>query len=456
MRSAAMAAACEKALEPFPICDVVWMARGLALGTGIYSPRERVTDIGQVTAVTRPGGWGPVSYGSGARVNTLKSCETWVEIADATGSLLAMLETYDPRGSVARIRWGAPGLVSADWEPIFVGIVADWSADPPYTKLLLKTDDTVLRKPIPSAVLLRTEWGASYDSTIFGTHMPLVFGVHDAFLMTARGMVPAVNIRYDKDLGYWWLASLGNLVEVRRIYFDGVSQSSAGWSVLRGVYGGNLVTIISIAEGYQPDKGVVVSFDCEGPDDDGLTVGASITSPIRVRRAVLEEYTYRDAPLSAFRGDAAIVDDATWDAFQAWLVARGYDCGRRFGGDQNEESSAEVEQSFLDAHPWARTWWTPLGTIATGVIDPDDIDPDAAAWLELDKHHEHQGGERSLVPYEPGDRREVYTHLKTDYMWSSAEQKFMASYEAHDVAALPEKVALTIQNPWTQARPTLE
>jgi hypothetical protein len=81
------------------------------------------------------------------------------------------------------------------------------------------------------------------------------------------------------------------------------------------------------------------------------------------------------------------------------------------------------------------------------VLDPDDVDPDDGAHLELDKHHE--GGQ---VPYHPGDAREVYTHVRMPYLWSEAERKYMTAYEAHDVAALPEKVPLKIENPWSQAR----
>ena len=277
--------------------------------------------------------------------------------------------------------------------------------------------------------------------------MPYVTGIHDAFLLTARGMVPATNIRYDKDIGYWWLASLGNLVDIRRIYFDGAVQPAAAWSILRGVYGGNNMTIIVVAAAFVPGEGVVVSFDCEGADSNGLSAGSAVTGPVQQLRGALEEYVYRNPPLGAWRGDHAIIDDTSWDASAAFFDARGYDSGQRWGDDQNPDSAAGVIQSFLSAYPFMRIWWTALGTLALGVIDPDDVDPDAAAWLDLEAHHE--GGD---VPFAPGDRREVYTHVKQPYMFSSAERKFMSAYEAHDVAALDEKVFLSINNPWTQAR----
>ena len=37
-------------------------------------------------------------------------------------------------------------------------------------------------------------------------------------------------------------------------------------------------------------------------------------------------------------------------------------------------------------------------------------------------------------------------------MWSGAEQKYLSTYESHDVAALPEKVELVTDNPWSQCR----
>jgi hypothetical protein len=451
MRSAALAEARARGAEVFPILTVDWLARGLDLGQGLYSPSMRITSRGQVSAVTKPGGWDSIEYGSGIERGSLEAVRTSVGISDPAGTLLRMLETYDPRGSAARIDWGAPALVAEDWEPCFVGIVEDWERDSLFTKLLLKTDDTVLRTPVPSKTFSRTEWGSAADSTIFGTAVPLVLGIQDSFLITARGMVPAVNVRYDKDLGYWWWASGNLLVNIRRIYYDGVAQPSTVWTTLRGVYGNNVATIISISEGYQPDKGVVVSFDCEGPDASGLAAGASLTNPVTQLRAMLEEYVYRTPPLGAWRGPHAIIDAESWDAAAAWFDMHGYESARRFGGDQNPESAAEVIGTFLEAFPWVRIHWTPLGTLAFVIVDPDDVDPDDASWFDVEAHHE--GG---LVDYAPGDRREVYTHVKVPYMWSSAEQKFVGALEAHDVAALPEKVALEVPCVWSQGRFTLE
>ncbi len=448
MQSAAFIEAAGQGLEVYPILDVTWLARGYTPAPrGVYSPSVRTTDIGGVTQVTRLGGWDPIEYGSGIAKGNMETVSTGVSISDPDRELIDMLETYDPRGSLANINWASPALVEADWEPVFRGVVEDWERDGLFTKLLLKTDDTVLRTLVPAPVFSRVEWPATFDNTIFGTAMPMIFGIHDAFLLTARGMVPGINIRYDKDLGYWWIASLGNLVDIRRVYYDGKVVADAVWSVRRGTFGGSRMTIIVIADGLQPEEGVVVSFDCEGPDSSGLSGGSAITGPVQQLRTILEEYVYRDPPLAGYRGDASIIDDTSWDATAAFFDARGYDCGRRFGGDQNSESAAEVIQSALDAYPFLRIWWTPLGKLAIGVIDPDDVDPDSSLWLDLELHH--AGGQ---VPFVPGDRREVYTHLLQPYMWSSSEQKYMSAIEAHDVAALDEKVKLSIDNPWSQAR----
>ncbi len=447
MQSAALIEAVERGKQPFPVLRMTWEARGLSLGTGVYTSVGRRTDAGQTTGIVEPGGWDIIEYGAGVEGGGALAVQTTVGVVDKDGSLIDLFETYDPRGSAAVMDWAAPGLVVSDWEPLFRGVFEDWGREGLVTRLLLKTDDTVLRTPVPGPVFSRVEWPATFDNTIFGTAMALLMGIHDAFLLTARGMVTAINLRYDKDLGYWWLASLGNLVDIRRIYFDGTVQDSSIWSVKRGVYGGNNMTIIVIATGSQPGEGVVVSFDCEGPDANGLSAGAAITGPVQELRAILEEYVYRDPPLGAWEGDHSIIDDASWDAAATFFDDRGYDCGRRWGGNQNAESAAEVIQSFLDAFLFTRIWWTPLGTLALGVIDPDDVDPDGALWLNLAAYN--QGGR---LPFAPGDRREVYTHLKQPYMWSSAEQKYMSAYEAHDVAALEEKVKLEIDNPWTQAR----
>lgn len=447
MQSAALIEAVNKGAQPYPVLQMEWKTRVLSIRSDRFVSSERVTDAGGVTGIVEPGGWEPIEYGSGVEGGELEAVQTRVGVIDTDRSLIQMLETYDPRGSLAALDWAAPGLVESDWEPLFRGVLEDFERDGTITRLLLKTDDTALRTIVPPGVFSRSEWPSAYEGTIFGTHLPLVTGIHDAFLLTARGMVPAVNVRYDKDIGYWWLASVGNLVDIRRVYFDGEPQDASAWSIRRGVWGANNATFIEIPEGSQPAEGVVVSFDCEGPDANGLAVGPSLTSPPLTLRMVLEEYTYRDPPLAAWRGDASIIDDTTWDTGAAFFAARSYDCGRRFGGSQSPQSAAELIESFQESFPWTRFWWTPLGKLAFGVIDPDDVDPDASKWVDLEKHHAGQE-----VPYIPGDKREVYTHLIQPYMWSSQDQKYMSAYEAHDVAALPIKLPLELPNPWTQAR----
>lgn len=447
MRSAAMIEARRRGAEMFPILAVDWESRGLDLGRGIYSPSIRRTALGQVTAVTRPGGWSGIRYGSGIAQGQLEAVSWSVDVSDPRGELHDMLETYDPRGSAAREDWAAPGLVAEDWEPLARGIVSDWARDEPYTRIVCKTDDTVLRTPIPPGLFARTEWGSAYDGSIYGTAFPLVLGLHDMFKITARGSVPLVNIRYDKDIGYWWAVSAGQMVSVDRLYYDGEPQEATGWTVLKGVYGGAYMTIVSISEGYQPEKDVIVSVDCHGPDEAGGATGGTLTGAPDQLRVLLEEWAYRRPPLAGWRGPASIIDATTWDAASELFALHRVESARRIGADQNAETAADLIQSFLDSYPFVRIHWTELGTLELVVIDPDDEDPDAAAHVMADLHH--LGGR---VPFEPGDMREVYTQVRMPFLWSAADNKFMSAYEAHDVAALPEKVVLPVENVWSQAR----
>lgn len=453
MLSAAMAEARRRgAGRPLPVLRVAWAARGLDLGTGIYAPAiVHLPGVGQVSAITQLGaeGWSPIEYGPGVEGSELEVVESRVAIADKSGTLLRMLETYNPRGSEASSDWALPQLVEGDWTPLFRGIVADWERQDPYTALLMKTDDTVLRSPVPSATFQRTEWGSADEPSIFGTHFPLQLGVHDSWQTTGRGMARAINIAYSESPArYWWVASLGQFVSIRRIAFDGIAQGDAGWTTRNVVYGQNRMTLIVVTPGSQPSKGVVVSFDCAGPDEDGLSAGLALTGAPDQLRVILNEYAYRAAPLFGFRGDTEIVHPASWDAASAFFALNGIESARSFGGEQEPESVSEVIDSYHEAYPWARIYWTPLGQLAHGYLDPDDVEPDPTLHLDLI----HQAGDR--LPYEPGDRREVYTHVKTQFMYSSAEQKFLTEYQAHDVAALPEKVVLTIENLWGPGRLT--
>ena len=448
MRSAGMLEECRRGVAPFPVLRLTLVARGLSLGSYVYAPQGRSTAAGGVTGVTKLGGWDTIEYGAGVKDRGLRAVETAVSVVDPAGNLIRMLETYDPRGSVATIDAATPGLSLADWEPLFTGILSDWERDGGLcTKLILKTDDTALRTPVPNGVFTRTQWGSASEGTIYGTQLPLVLGFHCSFDVTMRGMVPAVNVRYDKDQGYWWLASVDRMIEITKLYFDGLPQGTGGWSLLRGVYGGHYLTLIVIAEGFQPEKGVVVSFDGSGPNEDGLATGEPLTGAVDQLRVIIEEYAYRSPPLAGWRGPHPIIDDTSWSAASLFFATHSIESARRFGGDQNAETVSEIIDGFLEAYQHVRIWWNELGKLEMFIIDPDDVDPDDDAHLDLAAHNVD-----GIVPFIVGDSREVYSQVRMPFMWSSAEQKFLSAYEAHDVAALPEKLVLTIDNPWSQCR----
>jgi hypothetical protein len=448
MLSDACLEARRRGLTLFPVAVVDLVARGLSLGRLVASTAMRHTALGQVTHVTTGGGWGEIAYGSGIERGELEVVRTHVTFSDPTGELIRQLKTYDPRGSEARIDWAAPGLVDTDWTPLFRGVLEDWEREGLTTRIILKTDDTLLRTEVPPHKIAKAVWPSAADSTVYETAQPLCMGIFDSFAITGRGMVPCLNVRYDEALGFWWIVSLGHVVEIRRLYYDGVAQADTIWTTRRGVWGGSLATFVEITAGSQPEKGVVVSCDLEGPDDSGLYSGTAVTNPIRQLRTVLEEYAFREPPLGAWRGAHALIEASEWDAAETWFEDRNRaESARRWGADQNPETAAEVVQSFMDAHLFARLHWTPNGTLGIFIIDPDDVDPEALAHLDVGLH-----GTGGTLRQEPGDSREVYTHLRQPYMWSPAEQKFLAALAVHDVAAAPVKVPLDVPNVWTQGR----
>ena len=428
------------------------VSRGYALDPVIAAPVVMALDGGQVTHVTVPGGWDQIEYGSGTEGGEMQTVTTSVSISDPKGELLSLLDAYDPRGSAAAIDQALPGLVAADWEPLFRGVLDDWSRDGIATKLHLKVDDTALRTPVPASTYERALMTSAAEGTVVGSPRSLVLGIHDAFTITARGQVPATCIRYDSTSGYWWEVSVGNMVEVRRVAINGVVQPSSGWTTRRMVVGAVLATIVVFSAGSQPQKNDVVTVDVEGPDADGLADGPAMTNPVRILRSVVEEYVARAAPLAGYRGAHAMIDADSWDAAEAWFEDHGHDCGIRLGGDQDATgTAAEVIQSFMESRPYCRIQYTELGTLAFIIMDPDDLDPDAALGMDLGKMHK-------VPPFERGDAREVYTHVRQPFLWSAADGKFASSYEAHDVAALPApgKNQLVLEDRWSQARYTLE
>jgi hypothetical protein len=453
MRSAALLEKIRGGASPVPILDLDLYRGSESLGRKIISTRMFDTDLGYVDYVAPKQGWSTVTIGNGIAKAELTGVSTSVLVGDRKGTLIDFLETYDPRGSAARIHRGLPypALASADWERIFTGILEDWGREDPYTKLFLKVDDTAMRRPVPSGLLDKTLWGSASETSLYGIQLPLLMGIHDSSQITARGAVPAINIRYDKDLGYWWLLSVDRQIDVTKIYYAGVPQGTGGWSVQRGVHGSNYLTILVVAEGYQPAEGVVVSFDCQGPDENGLVTGGPLTGAPDQLRAIINEYGYNDPPLSGWRGDTAAINASAWNLMSEFFALHEIEAAIKFGGSQKPVSVAECIQSFLDAYgAYVRIWWNEYGQLDALVIDSDDLEPVASKWVRLNLKSQD-----AKVPYTRGDRKEVYTGLKMSFMFLDLEQKLMQAYVATKLSALRgEKNTLSVENYWSQGRYT--
>lgn len=444
----------------FPAFDVTWRARGYTIATGRYARGgAMMADGPPCKGIVPTAGFKECSYGPGMKGNTLVAARTSVKLNDADGSIQAMLETYDPRGSVALVRWVSPFLVEADWEPIFTGVVEDWKIVGNVVEVLLKTNDAPLQSPGPKPIFSRSDWPSAYDATTWGTAMALVTGIHDSYKVTGRGMVPAVNVKWDEDGGrFWWHASIGNLKTIPRIYYDGAVKET-GFSVIRGTYGGVFQTIITVDaanipvtvgadDKAEPAPDAVVSFDCEGPGADGTTVGDSVTNPVAQLRAFLNTYVFRDVRNGRWAtADADQIDTATWDATEDYFDLYGYEGAFRLGGGEAEQA-LQVFEAFLKAHRWVKAWWTPTGKIALAVI-PHADPPLTGDWINAAT----KVADKDFV-YSPGDRREVLSGIVSPYLYSHSEQKYLGSYEAHDIGVLPEeeRVSEEIENPFSQGR----
>jgi len=430
----------------FPVFDVAWKARGLDLTPGRYGTSGRVLSDGRpVEGLVPAGGFKEITYGPGVRGSTLSPTRTSVLIIDEKRILARMVETYDPRGSAATIRCGAQDLVESDWETWFSGVVEDWTAKPGLLEVLVKIDDAFMQSSVPKRLISKSDWATADDQTVWGKAMPACFGHLSGFEITRRGFVPAVNIRYDDALGFWWVASITNGI-VTHVYYDGDEKPIANFTVKRAVLGGTLMTVIQVAKANAPDHGQVVSFDFDGPSQDGQ-VGATMVNPVRQLRTIMEEYGLRDNRDGVWVGPHSRIDADTWDEVETFFNLHGYDCGKRIGGERNNPTLLDVVESFLDSYPYVRMFWTPSGTVAITIIDYADDDPPA------DRVRADVYCEAGKFEFRPGDRRELVDKVKVDYLYSPAEQKFLASYEAHDLTLrLDPHVLIDVPNVWSHGR----
>lgn len=428
----------------FVICDITWKSRGGNLAPGRYGKAGTVLPGRPISGLVPVGGFKDIQYGPGVRGSTLSPTRTAIRIIDEQRLLARMVETYDPRGSTAKIRCGAISLVEDDWEQWFVGVVEDWQSTPGFLEVLLKTDDAFMRSPVPKHAFSKSDW-TSADDQVWGKSTPAVFGHMSGFEITRRGFVPAINIRYDDTLGFWWCASITNGI-VTHVYYDGDEKPLANFTIKRAVLGGTLMTVIQVAKANAPEHGQVVSFDFNGPNSAGQ-VGTTMNNPVRQLRVILEEYGLRDNRDGVWVGDHPRVDDASWDAVEAFFELHGYDCAKRIGGERDNPSLLDIVESFLDSYKYVRMFWTAEGTIAITIIDYADDDPPAER-VKADVYCQAQKFE-----FGPGDRKEVVDRVKVDFLYSPAEQKYLASYEAHDLTLrLDPPVMLVVPNQWSHGR----
>jgi hypothetical protein len=439
----------------FPMLEVEWGSKGYEISTGRYSKGGAMLAEGPPCRGLVPaGGFGQISYGPGMKGNTLVAARTVVRVNDSDGSIQAMLESYDPSGSVARGYWVSPYLASADWEAWFVGVVDGWKIKAGVVEIMLKTDDGALVSPGPKPIFSRSEWPLASDVTIFGTVMPLVTGIHDSYKVTGRGMVPATNIKWDEEAGaFWWTASIGNLATIPRIYFDGTPKES-GFTVVRGTYGSVHQTIIQcdaanvpVDSDGKPQGGTVVSFDCTGPDSAGGIAGATVTNPIAQIRAFLNNYVFRDNRSTRWLGDVSRIG-STWDGVEAYFDLYGYEGAFRVGGGESEQALSVIETT-LKGRPWLKMWWSPLGQLEIAVIPFQDPSVSESDWLNATV----LVADKDFV-CEPGDRKEIMSGVIVPYLYSHSEAKYLGSYESHDLSVLPaeERITMELDDPFGQGR----
>lgn len=448
---AALQAELDKGTRVFPVLRVDWHARGFDIQTDYVAPGGALLSGVPLRSKTTQGGWGPIQYGPGIRGSTLATSRTFVRVEDKDRTLAELLETYNPRGSVARISWAALGLVEGDWETKFLGVVEDWEGrEGGAIELILKTDERDLRSPAPKPQFTRAAWPTATDPSIYGTASPLLLGIHDSFKITVRGQVRGLNVREDDSSPtalQFYSASLGNLTSIDRVYYDGVQQVGLAFQTLRGLFGGVYQTILALERDASPAPEVVVSFDCVGPDTSGGIAGPTLLNPVAQLRVFLEEYTFRDNQTGVYVGAHPLIEQTSWATVEAFFAAREYESGVILGGGGSRPLGLDVVESFLAAYPFVRMWWNETGQIECHLIDYTDTDPPAEAWLVADRD-----SEPGSFRYQPGDRKDVFNRIEMPYLFSDMEGKFLAQHEAHDVDSIEDPQARLVSNPWSQAR----
>lgn len=372
------------------------------------------------------------------RQSRIESVETECTVDDTANIFSAAVygaSGRSVRGSTAVLRLASPNVPIAGWFVAFSGVIDQYRMDEPNRwKVILRPDDLSLRRRYPKMVITAADWPAAPAASL-AQYGPLVYGPHDASSTTRTGAIPCV---YVDNAGFRYLLCWGRAKAVKRVFSDGVEQTS-GWAVVYEIVNGRTCTLIDFVAD-QLTK--TITADADGYEDVGDGTGVLIENPADQIKHELTNWVFGDYKSGPWLPTSSKIDTASFVAAAAFFDAFGHRGSRRV-------FLAEQTTGYDTINAWAQSWqaqvfWKHQGTISVAIFDFRRIGiyPDVQ-WVRSDRS-----------PHKANFRPEwegLVDRVNIDYLHLAAAGKYMRNLEVRDAASTLPDSPDSLQLPFSAA-----
>lgn len=423
-----------------PVLTIRWFGDPAATRQYVSAGVIDTTGVGRTEDRVVAGGWGDISRSVNERSSSTPSLSVAVSLADTDGGITALLEGgQNPRRSVVTIDWVTFSASGTARSTIFTGILDSWAQESPMLwRLGLKTDDSALRGFTPRFAI---DAGISPNAptNTKGIYLPVVYGVHNSGgLTTTGGMLKAVATSIDATTGYVYVASMGKLASINRV-FKGTTLKTVtvDYTINYAYLGGRIATTINmVAATVAAD---VITFDCTGLTSvaDGTAGtfaaaapgGSVLTNPVEIVKHYLANFVYNDWQTGPWFSYGSVPISSAFSAAESYSDTFRHAGTLLVGGTTEQARVADVVDAWLKSYPMYRLIWTLDGKLACKILDhrwPGYIsDP----WIRGDQAAQSDiaGSMKYAV-----DASQLTRQVSLSYLWGANDGKYWSSVNLED------------------------
>lgn len=406
--------------------------------------------------------WSPIRYSVSDRGGSVPACEVTVSLTDYDRTIANYCEGIYRKyvvGGTAVIQLMSP-IAPGNWLTLFTGVVAD---RPRFTDLLtaelvLRTDDGFMQRQFPRSV-----WRINVSDfphalpSLLNQPAPIVYGRHSSRGWTDYGFVPLMLV---DTINFYYLVTIGRATTIENVYINKQLVGTSNWtymSTLNSLRGGKQYSMVSLTTtAYQVAydatnpgstwaglsaaqktsfiNGASVTADVQGVETGGDGLGTLIENPMSQLAHFLTNFVFGD-----WRSGYWLSQSTRLDATSVANMTSFFN-GEVAGGHRGSRRIAEQQTASTIISDWLTTWqtiawWTNLGKLAFGVVDPTDqnhvfpvkgSDPSAALTASIN--------DAGLKIATDGDRQ-VRRSTTFQYVRDATSNNYLSSVTATDQGA---------------------